>query len=30
MEKFKKNCILMNNKKNATHGMLMNSKKNAT
>jgi hypothetical protein len=28
MEGFKKNGILMNNKKNAIHGMLMSSKKN--
>jgi hypothetical protein len=30
MEGFKKNGILMNNKKNVIHGMLMSSKKNAS
>jgi hypothetical protein len=29
MEGFKKNGILMSNKKNATHGMWMSNKKNA-
>jgi hypothetical protein len=27
MERFKKNGIFMNNKKNAIHGMLMNNKR---